>query len=316
MIAPAAGTMDELRALVARHAPGDGRHHSALPEVVFTRASRPSAMSAGRAPSAMLAVVVQGKKVSRVDQRELHYDAQSYLVVAGELEYASSIVEASATRPYLSMMVQLPPELVVRTLLSLEREPAREDRDGAPAYVSRLDATLIDTLCRLVRTLDDAGERRVVAPLVLGELVFRLLRSDWAAELRRLAARDGDDARVEQAMAFMRANLTRRLTVAAIARHVAMSPSHFAHRFSDVARMSPMSFLKHARLLEARLLLLHEGLRPGEAAARVGYASATHFHRDFKGRFDLPPAAYCRRFREELAGSQDQARRSQAASSR
>jgi transcriptional regulator GlxA family with amidase domain len=88
----------------------------------------------------------------------------------------------------------------------------------------------------------------VVAPLVLGELVFRLLRSEWAAELRRSAAHGGDHQRVARAMAFMRANLGRRLTVATIARQVAMSPSHFAHRFREVARTSPMTYLKHLRL--------------------------------------------------------------------
>jgi transcriptional regulator GlxA family with amidase domain len=175
---------------------------------------------------------------------------------------------------------------------------------------------MIETLCRLCRTLDDPGERRVIAPLVLGELVFRLLRSEWAASLRRSAAHDGDHARIARAMTFMRENLGRRLSVASVARHVAMSPSHFAHRFRDVARMAPMTYLKHLRLLEARVLLVHEGLRPAEVATRVGYASATHFHRDFKQRFDLPPVAYARRFYQDVGGSQDPIRASQAASSR
>jgi AraC-like DNA-binding protein len=96
----------------------------------------------------------------------------------------------------------------------------------------------------------------------------------------------------------MAQNLDRRLSVASCARHVAMSPSHFAHRFRDVARMSPIAYLKHLRLHEARMLLLQEGLRPAEAAARVGYGSPAHFNRDFKERFELPPASYVRRFRE------------------
>ncbi|HTJ43146.1 MAG TPA: AraC family transcriptional regulator [Kofleriaceae bacterium] len=293
-----AGDLAELRALVARNAPAPGRHVCALPEILFVRSDRPTALARTQAPSLLLCVIVQGKKVSRFAGRELVYDAESYLVVAGELEYESRVIEASPERPYLTMLVALPPEVVVETLMSLgDTRAAAEEAD---AYVSKLDATLVETLCRLVRTLDDPGERRVVAPLVMGELVFRLLRSEWAAELRRQAAQDGDHVRIARAMTFMRANLGRRLSVASIARHVAMSPSHFAHRFREVARTSPMTYLKHMRLLEARVLLVNEGLRPAEVASRVGYASATHFHRDFKQRFDLPPVAYCKRF---FAGS-------------
>ncbi len=291
------GDLDELRACIERLAPREGRHPSAIPEVLFARSDRPTAITSVKAPSLVLCVIVQGKKIARVEGRDLAYDAETYLVITGELEYESFVVEASPERPYLTMLVQLPPERVVETLLSLGERGDLAPDDPADAYVSRLDSTMIETLCRLVRTLDDPGERRVVAPLVLGELVFRLLRSEWAAELRRSAAHGGDHQRVARAMAFMRANLGRRLTVATIARQVAMSPSHFAHRFREVARTSPMTYLKHLRLSEARVLLLQEGLRPAEVAGKVGYASATHFHRDFKQRFELPPAAYCKQFR-------------------
>jgi len=298
----------ELRALVARHARDDGRCQSAIPELWFYRSARPLPYRRGQCPSLFLAVVVQGRKVARIDARELHYDADSYLVVTDSTPFESTVVEASPQRPYLSIGIQLPPEQVVKTVLSLG-DGVTAAAPSASAYVSRLDQPLLDALCRLVRTLDDPAEQRVVAPLAIAELVFRLLRSDWAAAIRAAATRDGDHARITQAMTFMRANLARRLSVAAIARHVAMSPSHFAHRFRDVARMSPMQYLKHVRLLEARWLVL-EGGGAGEVATRVGYASAAHFSRDFRERFALPPGSYARQFR-----SQDPARGSQAAPS-
>ena len=325
------GDLAELRARVAALAPREGRHVAPLPDVMCVRSDRPTALRRADAPSLFLCVIVQGKKVSRFAGRELAYDADSYLVVTGELEYESMVVEASPERPYLTMLVQLPPEHVVETLMAIEGaqgapaigsmtrggEPSPDAAaPGDDAYVSRLDPPMIEILCRLLRTVDDPDERRVVAPLVMRELVFRLLRSEWAAELRRRAAQGGDHRRVARAMEFMRANLGRRLTVAAIARQVAMSPSHFAHRFRDVARTSPMTYLKHLRLQEARVLLVHEGLRPGEVAARVGYASATHFHRDFKGRFDLPPAAYASQFRTAGSDSRIAARALAAARAR
>jgi AraC-like DNA-binding protein len=89
----------------------------------------------------------------------------------------------------------------------------------------------------------------------------------------------------------------RPLTVLAVARQVGMSASHFAHRFREIARISPMRYLRQMRLDHARTLLLSEQARPSEAAARTGFESASHFTREFKRLFGAPPADYVRRVR-------------------
>jgi len=310
---------DDLRELVTRHAREQGRTPTPLPGLQFNRADRPNVFVPGKTPSLALAMVVQGATACRIGPREYHYDPDSYLVFTGETQFTSSIVEASRERPYLSISLQLPPEEIVRTLLSLGDRGSSDPGDrAAPAFSAPLEPPLVDALCRLIATLDDPDERQVIAPLVLSELVFRLLRSDAASMIRHAAAQHGDQARIGQAMTFMRDHLAHRLSVAAVARHVAMSPSHFAHRFREVARTSPMLYLKHVRLHAARVSLLGDASSPAEVAARVGYQSAAHFSRDFKGHFGLPPAAYVRQFRDRAgpaAGSQDLATRSQGPAS-
>ena len=108
---------------------------------------------------------------------------------------------------------------------------------------------------------------------------------------------------VERAMAFMRANATRPLSVQAVARQVGMSPSHFAHRFRALARVSPMRYLKQIRLQEARALMLAGRASVAEAAVRVGYESPSHFTRDFKSSFGAAPAAYVRALRGPAGAS-------------
>jgi len=41
--------------------------------------------------------------------------------------------------------------------------------------------------------------------------------------------------------------------------------------------------------------MLGAGLRPGDAAAKVGFESAAHFNRAFRRRFEATPAEYVRR---------------------
>ncbi len=133
------------------------------------------------------------------------------------------------------------------------------------------------------------------------EVLFHLLRSEAAHTLRRAVEGPGDAMRIREAMAFMREHAHERLTVARVARRFGMSESHFAHRFRDVVRVSPMRYIKHERLARARLLMLSEGQRSAEVATRVGYASASQFTRDFKSHFGVPPVEYARRFRDGSA---------------
>ena len=294
----------------------EGCVESDYPGLHFYRVSVPSPFKKLRFSGSRLIVVAQGHKLAKVHARELAYDANHYLVMTGETEVEGVILEASAERPYLSMCLELPPELVVKTLLAfadgklavpspaLTLATANDTspsvtraigESGALAFVAPLDAPVADAVTRFLLALDTPLERRVLAPLALEELVFRLLCTG-AASILRNSVQAGDDA-IREAMRYMRAHAHGTLTVEQVARHVGMSSSHFAHRFSAVARISPMRFLKQLRLEAARELMVKNQVRAGEAALRVGYESTSHFNRDFKAAYGAAPASYARQLR-------------------
>jgi AraC-like DNA-binding protein len=294
--------LPELLAALQARATTDGVIQAAHSGVHFYRATAPVRFRKVPIFGPRLVVAAQGRKVAKFPGGELEYNANHYLVVTGGTQLEGHVVEASAEKPYLAMCIALAPEVVARTLLALsDAEPARSEPvvPRVPAFVSPLDDAVAGGVVRLLQALDDPLERRVLAPLVLDELVFRLLRSE-AAGFVRSAVREGDSG-IQEAMCFMRQNATRSLTVEQVARHVGMSSSHFAHRFSAVARVSPMRFLKQLRLDAARELMLGQSLRAGDAAVQVGYESASHFTRDFKQAFGSAPAEYVRRFRADGA---------------
>jgi transcriptional regulator GlxA family with amidase domain len=197
----------------------------------------------------------------------------------------------------VALGLELPPGLVVRTLVDLVDSGVPEPPAASLlGWSAPLEPWLAEPLVRLIRSLDDRAERAVLAPLALREIVFRLLSSPGASVLRGASVVNGERVRIGAAMAFMEENAARRLTVPAVARHLAMSPSHFAHTFREVAGLAPMQYLKQVRLARARSLLLAEGLSAGAVAGRVGYASASHFSRDFKRSFGLAPTRYASAF--------------------
>jgi AraC-like DNA-binding protein len=243
-----------------------------------------------------LGIVARGSKTLRVHGRTLKIDPSNYLVVTREMQYDATVQPGSGVQPFLGVSVTFPPELVAKAMVALA--DGGESRSGppTPAFTAPLEAVLAEPFSRLLETVDDPVDRRTLAPLAVEELVFRLLRSDAAAAMRG-AIRSTDAGPITEAMRLMRKQAFRPLSVEGIARQVAMSPSHFAHRFRAVARMTPMRFVKEVRLDAARTLLLSQGARASEVAVRVGYESPAHFARDFKRRFGASPVRYARRLR-------------------
>ena len=88
-----------------------------------------------------------------------------------------------------------------------------------------------------------------------------------------------------------------------IAQELGMSVSSFHHHFKAVTAMSPLQFQKQIRLQEARRLMLGEGLDAASAGYRVGYNDASHFNREYKRLFGLPPLRDVERLREAASES-------------
>lgn len=290
-------SLERLRRGLAARVETDGRHTTAVPGLWLFRSSRPAPPKAVGAKMVTFAVILQGRKHIEFDDRRLSYGPGSFLFVTRERRYVATVDDCTPERPYLSMSLELPPEVVASALLSLVDAGARfeDDETDDDVVVDRLTPDMVEALLRMVATIDDPVGRQVLAPLAQRELVLHLLRHPAGAPLRRAAA--GDDGRIRRATVYLQRHAEKRVTVEQVARHVAMSPSHFAHRFREVVRMSPMQYVKHLRLQRARVLMLGEGLGVAEAGATVGYASASHFTRDFKQQFGAAPGVYNKRFR-------------------
>ncbi|UQA60925.1 AraC family transcriptional regulator [Polyangium aurulentum] len=287
-----------LAALVVERAKADGSSESPFPGLRYHRLSSRCTYTNVRYFAPTLTVVMQGAKRANVGGREVRYDPSHYVVVVGEVSCDGTISDASRERPYLAVCLELPPDLITKIVLTLADSHDEPSGDPAAAFVSNLDDPIRDGLIRLIKAVDDPLDRRVLAPLVVEELVFRLLRSDAAAVMRgAVAGRSQDAVNVQKAMRFMREHAARALSVEDLAKHVGMSPSHFAHRFRAIAWVSPMQYLKQVRLQRGRELLLGDGMRVSDAARTVGYESPSHFSRDFKRCYGSTPAAYLRRFR-------------------
>jgi AraC-like DNA-binding protein len=226
------------------------------------------------------------------------YDPAHYAISTVGLPIIAEIVQASRERPYLGLRLTLDPALVASVMVESGLVQPRGDGGVRAIDVSALDADLLDATVRLVRLIDRPGEYRALAPLVVREIVYRLLTGPQGSRMRHLATVGGQAHRVVRAVEKLRENYDKPLRIESVARELGMSLSGFHAHFKTVTNMSPLQFQKHLRLQEARRLMLGENLDAGEAGYRVGYEDQSHFSRDYKRHFGEPPMRDIERLRE------------------
>jgi AraC-like DNA-binding protein len=268
-----------------------------LPGLRLRRASAPSGLGHGVSfPS--FCVIAQGSKELLLGDSLYRYNPAQYLISTAALPIASRVTEASPERPYLGIVLKLDPTLIGSVLVEAGHRTPRNYTSMTAIDVSPLDTSLLDAVVRLVRLLDSPTEVRFFAPLVMREIVYRLILGAQGARLHQIAALGGATHRIVEAVERLRNDFDQPLHIEDMAREVGMSVSGFHHHFRALTAMSPLQFQKQLRLQEARRLMLGEGLDATSAGYRVGYSNASHFTREYKRLFGEPPMRDVEHLRE------------------
>lgn len=110
--------------------------------------------------------------------------------------------------------------------------------------------------------------------------------------------RSGVDTRIRRAEGLIIADPGAPHTVRSLAACVSLSPSRFAHLFTQQLGRSPMRALLDARLLHAARLLEASELPVERVALASGFSSPFHFSRVFRQRYGVPPGVYRKGLRD------------------
>jgi len=296
-----AADQEELAARIAQALPHEGTLEP-QPGVHFRHHARPTEPVHGFAEPAFC-VIAQGSKAIMLGADTFRYDPAHYMISTVELPLTGQVIEASPVRPFLGFRLVLDPAVVTAVMVESGLVQPRGDGSVKSVDVSALDANLLDATLRLVRLTDTPSEFRALAPLVIREIVYRLLTGAQARRMHHLATFGGQAHRMVRAVERIRRNFAKPLRIDDIARELAMSVSGFHAHFKAVTAMSPLQFQKQLRLQEARRLMLNESLDAGEAGYRVGYDDAAHFNREYKRHFGQPPVRHVERLRELVGTS-------------
>jgi AraC-like DNA-binding protein len=142
--------------------------------------------------------------------------------------------------------------------------------------------------------------RRLLANAAATRIVGLLRGAASGADSCLLAGDSPLPQPVAQMLRHVRMHHAEPLTLAAIAQAAHLSPERASHLFRAAVGISPLRYLRHYRLEEARRMLRDTDLPVAAIAARVGYADPFYFSRVFGNSEGMPPSGYRQSVRGRL----------------
>ena len=295
---PALGDLARLAETIRAHAPYDGHFNLRLPGVEVVRASRPNQERIHGLARPALCVVAQGAKTVFLGDETFSYDASRMLVFSVDMPVSGQVTQASPAEPFLCLKLELDPARIADLMLKVYPNGLPQAQKNLAVYAAPSEPAIISAAVRLVELMAQAEDAELIAPLVVDEILIRLLRSPIGARVAQIGQEYSRLQRVAKAVTWVRAHYDRPLDVERLAGMVNMSVSAFHQHFKAVTSMSPIQFQKVLRLHEARRLMLARMMDAGSACRQVGYLSASQFSREYGRFFGSAPTRDIARLRD------------------
>lgn len=289
-----------LARLISAHAPYDGSFELRVPGVHAIKQTNANIELTHYIQPASLCIVAQGAKAAIIGDEAYEYEAGQMAVFSLDVPVGSRITRASYSEPYLTLRIDLEIGKIAELAPKVFRHGMPQARDARSLFLGDLDPHIIDAAIRLLESMAQPADAELLAPLILDEILIRLLRGPLGSRVAQLGDLASNLQRVAKAVAWLRENYDQPVNVDELASRANMSVTSFHRQFKAVTHMSPLQYQKALRLQEARRLMLTAMLDAGAAGRRVGYLSASQFSREYGRFFGSAPSRDINRLREQI----------------
>jgi AraC-like DNA-binding protein len=232
-----------------------------------------------------------------VGEEIMTYSPGQSMVSSVDLPVISNVIEASATQPFLGMMLTFDSAMIMQIAERLQLSQRLKDGGFKPVTVHQLDSGVLRSLERLVDLLNEPSLIDVIAPLIKEEIVVRLLHGAHGPQILHVVSAGSPSQQIAKAVAWLKLNFSQPLRMDDFAASAHMSPSTFRQHFRAVTGMSPLQYQKQLRLQAARQLMISENVDASSAGGLVGYESSSQFSREYSRLFGEPPQRDMKRMR-------------------
>ncbi|HEY1216269.1 MAG TPA: AraC family transcriptional regulator [Bryobacteraceae bacterium] len=280
--------LTELQAIIAQSSQSDGVQATPIPDLWFCRWTHPAMPIYGiYGPSLLL--VAQGERRITIADQTYECKRAQYLITSVAVPAALETWEATAEAPCLCFLLKFDPhglgDLMSET--GLLPPPAIPVVRGI--YADELSAPLLDAVLRLARLLGSSRDVSTTVSLIKRQILDQVLTRQSGVHLRQFGVKGGPAQRMLQAVNWLKQNYGPTSRLGDLAQTLNMNTASLQYHFAAISGMKPLKYREQLRLLEARRLILSEGVPVTLASKKVGYGSASHFSRDYYRSFGEAP---------------------------
>ena len=268
------------------HADGGGVARTPIPGLTIIRETLPTTLQYA-VSRPLVALVQQGCKQVSMGNSTFDLGTGASLLITADVPTMSQVTQASAGRPYVSVVIELNPAVVQDLVMEIGSAPFSA---GTPVLVEQTESEVTDAALRLLRLLDRPTSRPILEAQIIREMHYWLLSGRHGGAIRNLGVVDSHARRIAGAVALLRANFDGPLRVERLAEAAGMSPSSFHQQFRAITSLTSLQFQKQLRLIEARRMMLADGASIASVSHQVGYESVPQFTREYSRMFGSPPA--------------------------
>jgi len=303
---PQAGTVMEssesdvskLAGLISAYAPHEGIFELQIPGVYAIRHSRANTELMHGVAQPALCIVAQGSKSVMLGQEIYEYDASRMLVYSVDLPVTGRITRASYSEPFLGFKLDLDPHKIAELVLKVYPHGLPRVHESRGLCVGQVNPSIVKAATKLLELMSEPADAELLAPLVIDEILIRLLRSPIGSRVSQLGLAESSVNGIAKAVSWLRTNFSLTMKVEELAELAHMSVSSFHQHFKSVTSMSPLQYQKVLRLQEARRLMLSKMMDASTASSHVGYVSASQFSREYSRLFGSAPTRDIARLRD------------------
>ncbi len=279
---------ERIIALLSETIPGEKVHTTSLKGLTLFRVEE----SFPRTPfqyNSEIIILAQGEKQVYLGNEVYTYDPSHYLVLPVPLP-AECEGKTVPGKPIMGLSIAIDPIEIGEILLDMEESRSENHSLPRGIYSAPMNEGLFDAVIRLLEAMAVPQDRRVLAPMIKREIIYRVLQGEKGEILQALAHRNRRFFQIARVLQKIHESYSNDFDIEKLARESDMSSSTFHSSFKAVTDTSPLQYIKNVRLHKARDFMLRDGLNATIAANQVGYESPSQFNREYKRLFGITPA--------------------------
>ncbi|MGV2830466.1 AraC family transcriptional regulator N-terminal domain-containing protein [Myxosarcina sp. GI1(2024)] len=276
--------------LLEKYAPHDDRFDLNEEGLHIFRASKIADEETYLMSQPGICIIAQGAKSVSLANNHFEYDDSNLVVYAAEIPINVKIVRGSREEPYLCLVVPIDPHKLTDLILKVFPNGVPKTADTRAIYVGKSNPKIVRSGIRLMELIAEGKDADLLVPLVIDEILIRLLRSPAGASIAQIGITDSNTQKVAKAISWLKNNYNQPVKMETLAKIAGMSLSPFHIYFKKLTLMTPLQFQKTLRLEEARNLMMSKMMDVTNASLEVGYSSVSQFSREYTRHFGRSPA--------------------------